>query len=449
MSIAPFVFDGKHVRIVMRDGVPWFNGKDVCDILEIANSRVACGRLDVDERDSVSSTDAVDRGRKMIHVNESGLYSLVMLSRKPTAKAFKKWVTGEVLPSIRKHGAYIGDPVLAAIQSDPAKLRALVDSLEAERQKVAATQELVEAERRKTAAAQEIAEAERQNAAAERQKATAAQEIAEAERQKAAESAALANRLNVLNSEMLEYKKFVLKEQEVYIQATLEQARQGLYKIGKAKSSTARNSSLNSGHPAGDSMAILKVVKTHDADALEKRIHHALQHIRPASNREFFMAPYRLLGRIVEKLSSSFEADIEEANQLINEIIELHKLPQGIDWMDGLSPDDFNRPATATVTIKTGRKVSVDLLRKITHIAAVQLLQTILQEYIVQHPPAASAELVPANTPPPPLVIKKVAFVEYAKAKIQSIYKLQKADLPNVRFSNFLRAMKDLAVRFM
>ena len=89
----------------MRDGEPWFVAKDVCTCLEIANVSDACSRLDEDER-GIVSTDTPSGKQEMLIVSEPGLYSLIGSSKKPEAKAFKRWVTHEVLPSIRKTGKY-------------------------------------------------------------------------------------------------------------------------------------------------------------------------------------------------------------------------------------------------------------------------------------------------------------------------------------------------------
>lgn len=94
------------VRIVDRGGEPWFVAKDVCDVLQIKNSRQATSYLDGDERDVITN-DTPSGEQEMSIVSEAGLYSLILRSRKPEAKAFKRWVTHEVLPSIRKTGAYV------------------------------------------------------------------------------------------------------------------------------------------------------------------------------------------------------------------------------------------------------------------------------------------------------------------------------------------------------
>jgi prophage antirepressor-like protein len=113
-----FSFDGREVRVVDIEGEIWFVAADVCAALDLSQITRALDRLDDDERKIVDySTLTISKGRKnqglsdfdpksVNIVNESGLYSLVLTSRKPQAKRFKKWVTAEVLPAIRKTGSY-------------------------------------------------------------------------------------------------------------------------------------------------------------------------------------------------------------------------------------------------------------------------------------------------------------------------------------------------------
>ena len=94
------------VRTIVKDEIIWFVAKDVCNCLEVGNPSQALSRLDEDEK-GIILTDTLGGKQELSTVNESGLYSLVLSSRKPEAKKFKKWVTSEVLPSIRKNGGYI------------------------------------------------------------------------------------------------------------------------------------------------------------------------------------------------------------------------------------------------------------------------------------------------------------------------------------------------------
>lgn len=107
------------IRVIERDGDPWFVAKDVCSVLGLGNVSMALRDLDEDEKAQVNvniSSSDVKRGRDPYVINEPGLYSLILRSRKPQAKEFKRWVTHEVLPTIRKTGAYI-DPASALAES--------------------------------------------------------------------------------------------------------------------------------------------------------------------------------------------------------------------------------------------------------------------------------------------------------------------------------------------
>jgi len=106
--------------IVNEDGAVWFVAKDVCDILDLANSRKAVSALDEDEKDTVTISDGIPGNPNKSIISESGLYALIFRSRKPEAKKFRKWVTAEVLPEIRKTGAYIpGQQESASPSIDP------------------------------------------------------------------------------------------------------------------------------------------------------------------------------------------------------------------------------------------------------------------------------------------------------------------------------------------
>lgn len=109
LSLQIFEYENhRQFRIIDRNGEPWFVLGEVCRELEISNPRDAASRLDDDEKDAVGITDAIGRNQQMTIINESGLYSLILTSRKEAAKKFKKWVTAEVLPSIRRTGSYHG-----------------------------------------------------------------------------------------------------------------------------------------------------------------------------------------------------------------------------------------------------------------------------------------------------------------------------------------------------
>lgn len=101
-----FVYSGAEVRTVQKDGVPWFVLKDVCGVLGISKYRDVAERLDPDERGPVR-VDTLGGSQEMTCISESGLYNVILRSDKPEAKPFRKWVTAEVLPAIRRCGGYI------------------------------------------------------------------------------------------------------------------------------------------------------------------------------------------------------------------------------------------------------------------------------------------------------------------------------------------------------
>ena len=104
-----FSFEKRDVRVVMKDGDPWWVAKDVCDVLELSNPSEALKGLDDDERGSLrisEGTSPAGGNPNMNVITESGLYTLIMRSNKPEAKRFRKWVTSEVLPALRKTGSY-------------------------------------------------------------------------------------------------------------------------------------------------------------------------------------------------------------------------------------------------------------------------------------------------------------------------------------------------------
>lgn len=131
------IFENKefgNIRMVVdKDNEPWFIGKDIADVLKYQNG----------SRDINRHVDELDRRKEMIHdgnqlketivINESGLYSLIFSSKLPKAKEFKRWVTSEVLPTIRKHGVYMTETVIERTLTDPDYLIQLATTLKEEK----------------------------------------------------------------------------------------------------------------------------------------------------------------------------------------------------------------------------------------------------------------------------------------------------------------------------
>lgn len=124
--------DFGQIRALMRDGEPWFVAADVCRVLDIVQNRNAVARLDDDEK-GVCLMDTLGGKQEMTIINEPGLYSLVLGSRKPEARAFKRWVTHAVIPAIRKTGGYIAGE--AEMTDDELLSRALLVMQEKLRQR--------------------------------------------------------------------------------------------------------------------------------------------------------------------------------------------------------------------------------------------------------------------------------------------------------------------------
>lgn len=128
-----FNFEGKEVKTIQYNNEIYFVGKDICDSLEISNVSDAIKRLDEDEK-LVSTLPISGQNREVLLINESGLYSLVLTSRKPEAKRFKKWITNEVIPSIRKTGGYNSndrkiDKLIELIMQTNSNLTVLINNL--------------------------------------------------------------------------------------------------------------------------------------------------------------------------------------------------------------------------------------------------------------------------------------------------------------------------------
>ena len=124
-----FNFNGSNVQTILIEDEPYFVGKEVADILGYKNGSRDINRH-VDDEDKLKyQIGTSGQNRTQIIINESGLYSLILGSDLPSAKEFKRWVTKEVLPTIRKHGAYMTEQKIAEIYQDPRKMAELFNQL--------------------------------------------------------------------------------------------------------------------------------------------------------------------------------------------------------------------------------------------------------------------------------------------------------------------------------
>ena len=124
-----------NIRILIDNDEIWFVAIDVCKCLEINNSRQAILRLDTDEKKSLYIENSGAGNPNKTIVNEAGLYNLILSSRKPEAKEFKRWITHEVIPSIRKYGAYMTPETIEKVLYNPEFIISLASKLKAEQKK--------------------------------------------------------------------------------------------------------------------------------------------------------------------------------------------------------------------------------------------------------------------------------------------------------------------------
>lgn len=130
-NLQTWSYESSEIRTVEKDGEPWWVLADVCKVLELSNPSKVADRLEPDEK---ANFELGLRGGATNCINESGLYDVILRSDKPQAKPFRRWVTSEVLPSIRKHGAYMTDQTLEQALTSPDFLIQLATQLKGEKE---------------------------------------------------------------------------------------------------------------------------------------------------------------------------------------------------------------------------------------------------------------------------------------------------------------------------
>lgn len=138
-NLQVFNYNGNEVRTIQKDGEPWWVLKDVCEVLGLSSPHKVFDRLDEDEKGR-NQIPTPGGEQEMTVINESGLYNVILRSDKPEAKPFRKWVTSEVLPSIRKHGAYMTPETLEQAILNPDMMIKLCTALKDEQDKNKALQ---------------------------------------------------------------------------------------------------------------------------------------------------------------------------------------------------------------------------------------------------------------------------------------------------------------------
>ena len=157
-EIQQFDFRGASLRTLTDEaGEPWFVAKNACDILGIDTNHLR-GALDDDEITNLRNSEVWNQpGRAPLIISEPGLYKLIMRSRKPEAKEFRRWVTHEVLPSIRRHGVYATDVTIDSILNDPDFGIRLLTNLKDERARRREAEKTIEAQKPKVLFADSVA----------------------------------------------------------------------------------------------------------------------------------------------------------------------------------------------------------------------------------------------------------------------------------------------------
>lgn len=146
MTMKLFNFEGSELKTIDKDGEPWFVLKDVCDVLDLA-PRVVRQRLNDDVCSTYPMPDSLGRLQDNTIINEDGLYDVILDSRKSLSKKFRKWITSEVIPSIRKHGAYMTPATIEKTLTDPDFIIGLATRLKDEQAARTAAEKTIELQR--------------------------------------------------------------------------------------------------------------------------------------------------------------------------------------------------------------------------------------------------------------------------------------------------------------
>ena len=133
-NLQTWSYENSEIRTIEKDGETWWVLSDVCKVLELSSPHKVADRLEADERNQIPVIDSLGRSQNTTVINESGLYAVILRSDKPQAKPFRRWVTSEVLPSIRKHGAYMTDQTLEQALTSPDFLIQLATQLKEEKE---------------------------------------------------------------------------------------------------------------------------------------------------------------------------------------------------------------------------------------------------------------------------------------------------------------------------
>jgi prophage antirepressor-like protein len=320
-----FNFADKKLRAIETPDEPWFCGKDVAEILEYKNPLKAI-RDHIDSDDKISYENIIlsvnesftpeqhnKNDLKTIYINESGIYSLVLRSKKAEAKEFKRWITKIVIPSIRKNGAYVSPNIS---DENIEKLKADIvekDKLLAEKDKLLA------------------------------------------------DSKDELNRMHNTQRELLRYKTKLEKNETIYIVSTYHYAKQGIFKIGRTSGTMkARLSTHNTSHVSTDKVVVLREFKVNDSVFVEKNIHNKLEGLLIDGEREFFMCPFDLLESAVDMIIHNDDNENGFIAKIINIVYQLkNKIYNPDEWLKNIPDGLF--PSVDNINIQEGIAEPINL----------------------------------------------------------------------------------------
>lgn len=159
------------------------------------------------------------------------------------------------------------------------------------------------------------------------------------------------NRANIINKELLDFKLMKEKNETVYVMSSESYAKQGLWKIGKTiLKATKRLSGLNTSHPEGENIVVLKEIKTNNASALEKRCHWILQNLRPTTHKEWFLSSWNNLVKLLDIISNNMNEELEIVNQLVKEVHSIDIDMEKEKYIEGLDMNIFKPKETISIT---------------------------------------------------------------------------------------------------
>ncbi len=340
-----FAYENVNIRIVGTSDTPWFCGKDVCDVLGYTFYRDALKtHVDADCKCSLkaiirqynrkttsneavcdSHTTSLSHNEGLAcYVNEEGLYTLILSSKLPSAKLFRKWVTKDVLPAIRKEGIY--------------KLEQTIKEYE---------EKLVEST--KALAVKDEALASKDEALASKDEALASKDEALASKDKViAKNELVSLHMNRIMNTM----KLRCKEQRVYIATTRVYAAQNRFKVGGVKSERhlrTRLATYNTGRPKEDRMYYCYVWECVNYHHLEQRLDHLYGDFKDTKEAEMYVMHYDDLKNRVDRVTNNYTNETDEYNETFDDIVNnlANKPP--------VTPEPFIIDGAAYVRIRNGK----------------------------------------------------------------------------------------------